>query len=194
MYFDAITTMNGARIILPGMVIENGIAHISAKKILYRLIALPEALISVETSEGIYSNAAISEWKSKCYDGFPELPTQGTLFKILVSHPGKRLFNQIEDALTKDVYYTVANGELAQIMSKQATKWNGIKAMLNALNISCSDACYFGDDNDDIEPIRMCGTGVAVSNAIPAVLENADYITGSNDKDGVAHFIEAKFL
>lgn len=192
--FDAVTTMNGARIILPDKVIENGIAHVSAKHILSKLITVSDTIISVETSEGSYSNVAIPEWNSKYYAGFPDLPTQGTLFKILASGQSSMLNHQIGNALTDDVYYTVANNELVQIMSRKATKWNGMKAMLDSFNISQTDAVYFGDDNDDIEPIRMCGTGVAVSNAIKGVIDEADYITGSNDEDGVAHFIERNLL
>ncbi|MDE6764534.1 MAG: HAD family hydrolase [Oscillospiraceae bacterium] len=79
-------------------------------------------------------------------------------------------------------------------MSKSAAKWNGVKAALETLNIPQAEAVYFGDDNDDIEPIQMCGMGIAVSNAIEAVTDAAGYITGSNDEDGVAHFIEANLL
>lgn len=192
--FDAVTTMNGARTILTDKVIENGIAHISAKCILSKLITISGTRISVETSDGIYSNVVIPEWDSDHYAGFLDLPTQGTVFKILASGQSRMLYEQIENVLTDDVYYTVANDELVQIMSTKATKWNGIKAMLGSFNISQADAVYFGDDNDDIEPIRMCGIGVAVSNAIKGVIDEADYITGSNDEDGVAHFIERKLL
>lgn len=71
-----------------------------------------------------------------------------------------------------------------------ATKWNGIRHMLAYFNISPGDAVYFGDDNDDIEPVKKCGLGVAVSNAIPSVLAVADRIIDSNDMDGVVRFIE----
>lgn len=188
--FDAITTMNGARIILPNAVLENGISHLSVKRILSKLVVIPDTLISIETSDGIFANAEIPEWHCPCYDGFPNLPTQGTLYKILVSSKGNTLYGQVENILTDDVYYTVANGNLVQIMSKNATKWNGICAMLEALNISKAETVYYGDDNDDIEPIQMCGTGVAVANALETVISEADYVTGSNDEDGVAHFIE----
>ena len=112
------------------------------------------------------------------------------MYKILVSSANSALYDQIGNTLTNDVYFTVANGNLVQIMSKNATKWKGIKAMLNALSIQKAETIYFGDDNDDIEPIRMCGTGVAVANGIEAVIDAADYVTESNDEDGVAHFIE----
>lgn len=192
--FDAVTTLNGARILLPDKVIENGIAHISAKRILSKLITIADTLISVETDEGIYSNEPIPEWESNSYAGFPDLPTQGALFKILASSQSGTLYRQIKNALTDDVYYTIADTELVQIMSREATKWNGVKAMLESLHIPPQDTVYFGDDNDDIEPIRMCGLGVAVSNAVKEVRDEADSITDSNDEDGVARFIELHLL
>ena len=106
----------------------------------------------------------------KEYDEIPYLPIQVTLYKILASSANNTLYAEMEHILTEDVYYTAANNTLVQIMSKNATKWNGIKATLEALNVSQTEAVYFGDDNDDIEPIRMCGIGVAVSNAIKAVI------------------------
>jgi len=44
-------------------------------------------------------------------------------------------------------------------MSVSATKWNGIQKMLESYDITPDQAIYFGDDNDDIEPIRRCGCG-----------------------------------
>lgn len=192
--FDAITTMNGARILLPDRIIENKIPHQSGKDILSKLVAIPDVLISIETSEGIFSNAEIPEWDSNVYNGFPELPMEGALYKILASSKNEVLYDQIEKYVDENTYFTIANNDLVQIMSKTATKWNGIKTMLEAFSIPQNEMVYFGDDNDDIEPIRMCGTGVAVSNAIHAAIKEADYITGSNDEDGVAHFIEEKLL
>lgn len=61
--------------------------------------------------------------------------------------------------------------------------------MLEALGVERDEAVYFGDDNDDIEAIRNCGVEVAVSNAIGEVLEAADFITESNDEDGVARYL-----
>ena len=116
------------------------------------------------------------------------------LYKILASSSQRPLYDSFEKALTKDVYHTIANDDLIQIMSLEATKWNGIKHMLSNFNIASGDCVYFGDDNDDIEAIKSCGLGVAVSNAIPAVLNVADKITDSNDMDGVAKFIEENIL
>lgn len=61
-----------------------------------------------------------------------------------------------------------------------------IKSLANHLNIELSNIIAFGDDLN----VEQCSYGIAVSNAIEEVLNVADYITDSNDEDGVAKFIE----
>lgn len=192
--FDAITATNGAVVLLPQKLLEFGIPHINGEKILYSILCYPDVSLSIETSKGLYSNRDISEWEPVVYDKFPVLPENIILYKILASSQQKSLYEDIHAILTDDVYHTIANNDLMQIMSNEATKWNGVKHMLSHYNISPSDAVYFGDDNDDIEPIKNCGLGVAVANAIPAVLDVADLIVDCNDFDGVAGFIEKKLL
>lgn len=192
--FDAITTLNGAKIITNNQIYENGISHSSGEKILSNLLEIPNVLISVETSDGIYSNIAKPEWNSTFFKGFPKLPTQGVLYKILVSSENLNSVKQIESILTADTYCTVANNSLFQIMSTEATKWKGIKIMLNSFGISENEAIYFGDDYDDIEPLRNCGVGIAVANASEEIKSNVNGIALSNDEDGVAHYIEKNVL
>ena len=192
--FDAVTAANGAVVSLPQTLLETGISCESGEKILSAILKYPDVFLSVETSKGLYSNRDIPIWEPVIWDKFPTLPEDITLYKILVSSQQKPLYEGIKTTLTDDVYHTVANNELIQIMNKEATKWNGIKQMLSHFNILTSDAVYFGDDNDDIEPIKNCGLGVAVSNAIPSVLDVADRVIDSNDMDGVAKFIEENIL
>lgn len=192
--FDAVTTLNGARIILAGGVMENAIAPHSAEDILKKVTAIPNVTLSMETGDGIYANVSIPEWNAIVFEGFPALPTESIIYKILLSSEENTIQPEVQKALTPDTYMTVAEGKLIQIMSTASTKWNGIKAMLKAVGIDKSEAVYFGDDNDDIEPIKNCGMGVAVSNAIREVLDIADFVTESNDMDGVARYIEKNLL
>lgn len=192
--FDALTTLNGARIILPDGILENGIAPGSAEAILRKVVGIQEVALSMETGEGAFSNKPIPEWNDSAFDGFPALPTESTIYKILLSREGESIQPEVGRALTPDTYMTVAEGKLIQIMGAAATKWNGIQAMLKAVGIHSREAIYFGDDYDDIESIKNCGMGVAVSNAIEEVLAIADSVAESNDMDGVARYIEENCL
>lgn len=62
------------------------------------------------------------------------------------------------------------------------------------MNISLNDIIAFDDDVNDVEMLQICGTGVAVSNAVMEVKNVADCITLSNDQDGVADWIEKSIL
>lgn len=67
--------------------------------------------------------------------GFPALPTESIIYKILLGARGSNIQKEVRMALTPDTYMTVAEGKLIQIMSTEATKWNGIKAMLEAAGV-----------------------------------------------------------
>ena len=65
-------------------------------------------------------------------------------------------------------------------------KTAAIRALAETSETGLEDIAAFGDDLNDTEMLKLCGTGVAVANAIPEVKEAADEITLSNDEDGVA--------
>ena len=194
-HFDAMTVMNGAGVILPGQkVMGYPIERETARIILERLCKLPDIILSVEMGSEVYANIEIPEWEAKVFEGFPKLPAEGTIYKILVSRENENIGSLVQRLLPEDTYCSVAGNNLVQIMNRQATKWNGIRWMLEATGVSPEQTVYFGDDNDDIMSIKNCGIGVAVKNAIEAVKQAADEITESNDEDGVAKWIERSLL
>ena len=42
--------------------------------------------------------------------------------------------------------------------------------------------------------LALCGVGIAVENALPCVKRAARFVTGSNEEDGVAQFVERCIL
>lgn len=106
-----------------------------------------------------------------------ELPNKETALKIASKFPDCRLISYRGE----DRYGFV---------SKNADKVQAIKSLASYLNIELSNIIAFGDDLNDLEMLKQCGYGVAVSNAVEEVLSAADYVTACNDEDGVAKFIE----
>ena len=191
---DALVVSNGARIICGNGQTEYGISQESAEHLLGYLKRYPDLRITLETGDTAYSNKPIADYETILSDNLESVTKVESALKILVHLDSKDTLAVVEKGLTDDLYYTVAHGYMMQIMNKAATKWNGIKAMLEISNCAPEETAYFGDDHDDTEPIKMCGLGVAVSNAIDEVKAVADYIAESNDTDGVARFIEKKLL
>jgi len=192
--FDAMVVSNGARVVHGNQQTNYGICQRSAERLLNVLKCCPNLRITLETGDCAYSNYPIEDYETTLSDDLVGIANKEGVLKILVHLDREETLHLIKKELTEDLYYTIAHGYLLQIMSTSATKWNGIKAMLDICNGSPNETAYFGDDQDDIEPIKMCGLGIAVSNGIDEAKAAADYITESNDDDGVAKFIEHQIL
>lgn len=190
--FDAVTVMNGAKVMIGDKVMTYGIPDVLAEEMLAKVCERKEFLFSVETGEILYARDHIPEFEYTVHTEFPSLPAGETAYKILVSGEGAAEF--VKENLPEGLHCTVANGYLVQIMSKTAKKKNGVRVMLSAFGIKPEEAVYFGDDFDDGESMQLCGLGVAVENAIPEVKAAADEVAESNDADGVARWIEAHVL
>ncbi|HEY8349368.1 MAG TPA: HAD hydrolase family protein [Clostridia bacterium] len=84
--------------------------------------------------------------------------------------------------------------DLYSIGVRSVSKWNAVRTVAGYYGIDTDMIAAFGDDMNDLEMVRNCGTGVAVRNAVEEVKRAADYICGSNDDDGVAKWIEEFIL
>ena len=73
-------------------------------------------------------------------------------------------------------------------------KGNAILWFADHLGIPHEEVAGFGDGNNDIQLLKKAGVGVAMANATDQVKAVSDYITGTNDEDGVATFIEKYIL
>ena len=80
-----------------------------------------------------------------------------------------------------------------EINDAQATKGCGLSALAAHLGIDVSQIMAFGDGENDQTMIEAAGFGVAMGNAVDSLKAAADYVTLTNDKDGVAAAIE-KFI
>lgn len=73
------------------------------------------------------------------------------------------------------------------------SKRAALTELTRMLGIDRSELMCCGDAPNDIAMLEYAGLGVAVGNAWGGTKDHADYITGTNDEDGVAQAIE-KFV
>lgn len=73
-----------------------------------------------------------------------------------------------------------------ELNAKNANKGDALRFLCRQFNVDISDTMAFGDGDNDIPMLRAAGTGVAMQNAEAQVKAAADYITRTNDEDGVA--------
>lgn len=82
--------------------------------------------------------------------------------------------------------FTRSNPLTVDIIPRGVSKVVGIKKLLNAHSIGMDDAVAFGDSWNDIDMIESVGTGVAMGNANEDVKKVAQFVTLSNDSDGIS--------
>ncbi len=76
-----------------------------------------------------------------------------------------------------------------EIVPKTVDKAKSLDRLLKALDIPTDESIAFGDGFNDITMIRYAGLGIAMDNASDTVKSAADYVTSSNDDDGIANLL-----
>lgn len=77
-----------------------------------------------------------------------------------------------------------------EINAPGATKGVALLRLAEHLGLAPEQTMGFGDGENDISMMRMAGVGVAMGNGMESVKAEADYITVTNDEDGVAAAME----
>lgn len=77
-----------------------------------------------------------------------------------------------------------------ELMPSNIDKAQSLQRLLNYTGNTREEMMACGDGFNDLSMIKFAGMGVAMANAQPAVKEASDYITLSNEEDGVAHVVE----
>lgn len=80
-----------------------------------------------------------------------------------------------------------------EVGGPNTSKKTALLWLLDVLGMDTEELMCCGDAPNDIAMLELAGIGVAVANAWGGLKDHADYITGSNDDDGVAAAIE-KFV
>lgn len=112
--------------------------------------------------------------------------------KFIMTESGEYL-EKIEPLIKEELSenFSVSRSEpfFLEIMPKGIDKGNAIKKLCEILSISKDDVVAFGDSYNDITMIEYAGTGVAMENAKEEVKKIADFITLSNEENGIADFL-----
>lgn len=79
------------------------------------------------------------------------------------------------------------------VMKKGSTKANAMKILIDYLNIRKEEVIAIGDGGNDIPMFEVAGYKIAMGNASKELKQKADYITDTNNNDGVAEALEYVF-
>ena len=100
----------------------------------------------------------------------------------------QKAFTELEKVPDLAVTCSLVNN--LEINDRSCNKGDALLNLGKILDISLDQIMACGDGNNDYEMIKQAGTGVAMENGEPGVKKIADFITKTNDEEGVAFAIE----
>ena len=104
-----------------------------------------------------------------------------------VAHMSRKIIKQGTEDFCLEYFYT-------EISAKNVDKWNSLEILAEKMNVKKEEIVAIGDNINDKKMIENAGIGIAMKNSTPVVTNIADFITQSNDEDGVAQALETHLL
>jgi len=121
-----------------------------------------------------------------------DLPDTFSINKIVMSRPAEELDTAIPN-IPKEYHdkYNIYKSQdfILEVLPEKVDKGYSMRLIGEMLNLKKEQIMGIGDQENDLSLIENAGLGIAMENAIPMVKNAADYITHSNDDNGVAHAI-----
>lgn len=109
--------------------------------------------------------------------------------KVLVSSDAKYLrenYKEIKEPF-KDILNCMFTANFYfEFTDKNIDKGSAIENILIPMGYKKEEIMAFGDGENDINMIKLAHIGIAMGNAIESLKEVSDYITESNENDGIA--------
>jgi len=164
----------------------------------------PEVMLGLETHHGWYLDTPLFELRRPVLEArgltFPtahgrsEDFVQDAIIKLLVRHPIQGAVELAEALGDLPIYATWSSRGLLEVMAERTNKQETLAYLCEQWGIAPAEVAAFGDQNNDKEMLAWAGVGVAVANAADEAKAAADFVTGSNDEDGVARVLERWLL
>lgn len=101
--------------------------------------------------------------------------------------------SEISKTISKTISYCTSKATYLEFFDINVSKANALEFLSKEYDIKREEMIAIGDGYNDLSMIEYAGLGVAMGNAESGVKAKADYITKSNDDNGIQEVIK-KFI
>lgn len=169
-----------------------------------RMIALAREVcgadceITVDTVDAHYWNYKMDpkkqdrSWGDSIYTDFQNFEESSLKMCVEIFEDSRAL--RLSKLLDQCDCIRFSDGYWYKFTPKTATKEQAVQEFCAVSGIRAAEITAFGDDYADIGMLNLCGTGIAMGNAISEVKKQADLVIGCNDEDGIAAYLTDWYL
>lgn len=128
---------------------------------------------------------------------FQALDDDEPIIKIMLVDEPERLspaFERLPDELHARFTVVRSAPYFLEFLHPASNKGSGVATLAAHLGLTAEEVICVGDAGNDRHMLEFAGLGVAMGNASAEIKALADYVTLSNQEDGVAHVIERFIL
>ncbi len=200
---DGFIAENGAQINVGGKFIdERTIAQANLNQIIPVLNSkLNLTKLFLSGKKATYSTNKFDDIDHYYHDNLVHVDTleniDDVVYKINIQLVNSNLIDAVKfinDNYSHLVYAAVSGFGSIDIIPINTNKGTAITDLCDYYKISTSDVIAFGDNGNDLEMIKVAGTGVAMKNAVKDIKQASNLITkDDNDHDGVLNTIAEIF-
>jgi Cof subfamily protein (haloacid dehalogenase superfamily) len=104
------------------------------------------------------------------------------------------LQRQMVDAIGDGATIGMSQTYYLDLTHPMANKGDGVATLARTAGVDLAAVAVLGDQYNDVPMMRRAGIAIAMGQAPDPVKAEADYVSTSNDEDGVAHAIETILL
>lgn len=145
--------------------------------------------------EYVQKEAILNVMETKKVDNFLEAIDFPVAKCLIVGEPERlaMLEKEMYEHLKERMGVFRSEPYFLELVPKGIDKAQSLSVLLKEIGMKREEMIAVGDGFNDLSMIKFAGLGVAMANAQEVVRQGADYITLSNEEDGVAAVVE-KFI
>jgi Cof subfamily protein (haloacid dehalogenase superfamily) len=192
-HVDGIISMNGALLYIGNEIIKKIIFDNSIQKNVLHELSHNDCIIKITGQTGELSLSGNPKDESEILFDFKK-ETAPPICMLSFRYSESEVIRLISSRFPALHFFPFSTVNLVDILPSEATKWKGLQFISSYFNIEPSSVAAFGDDNNDVEMLKNCGTGVAVNNAIDEAKAVARFVCDTNNNNGVAKWLAENVL
>ena len=140
-----------------------------------------------DNDEYVIIESEINHMPIKHIDSFKETVNFSVNKVLLTGEPdyAKRIIDEFKEPYGESLSIYRSAPFFIEVMAQGIDKAASLQMLIEQLGIKQEEVISFGDGYNDLSLIEFAGMGVAMANAVDEVKQRANYITLSNDEEGI---------